>query len=543
MLGGGGIKVAAKRTAFGDVSNTFNGTRPSKDDSTIPTKPGPALAANRVQPIHEKRSAAFLRPAQRPLSVSSLKGLLSGVSGVAPSDSTTRQIGTEVGPVGQPANVRRVLTKRNTTTIFKDQSLGTVHEAVAVQPPNHMTLSSTAVLAQAVPKPVPSLKPLTKAVAISTDPVKEHRKPSCETVECEVGEANLDAGAISSATEGADALQSDGIYIDEKGVLRVYEEHIADIQEVDRPVAIKATNQIQPASAKLETHEMGAAKPAVPAHIQQPVVSQSSQPIPSEPEEYWDEDEDDNYDDDGYVTARSYRSKGDNTTGGATTVLFPHVNQKVKREIAAAKELVEATRTAEEIEDECYDTSMVAEYGDEIFDYMKHLEVCSLVPTPGFTLLTIVIGQDVAKCSLHGQPTRDPMVYACCADGLACSSPPPIQPPSRDTVPLRQLCRPLPLLQGCLARQTAACGRNGYLHRCQIRGNQLPLCTRDGVHGRRWLHRGRDPEGRTIHAHHAAIRAWLARPNEFPATYQQGRRLRSRNKNPCQIFPRSHDHG
>jgi hypothetical protein len=44
--------------------------------------------------------------------------------------------------------------------------------------------------------------------------------------------------------------------------------------------------------------------------------------------------------------------------------------------LAAAKEIVEATRTAEEIEDECYDTSMVAEYGDEIFDYMKQLEVC-----------------------------------------------------------------------------------------------------------------------------------------------------------------------
>ena len=80
------------------------------------------------------------------------------------------------------------------------------------------------------------------------------------------------------------------------------------------------------------------------------------------------------------MTARSYRSRGESTTGGATTVLFPHANQKVKKELAAAKEIVEATRTAEEIEDECYDTSMVAEYGDEIFDYMRQLEVCKPPP-------------------------------------------------------------------------------------------------------------------------------------------------------------------
>jgi hypothetical protein len=94
---------------------------------------------------------------------------------------------------------------------------------------------------------------------------------------------------------------------------------------------------------------------------------------PSEPEEYWDDDED--YEDDGYVTARSYRSRSENTTGGATTVLFPKYNQKARREIALAKQLVESSRTSEDIEDELWDTSMVAEYGDEIFQYMREMEV------------------------------------------------------------------------------------------------------------------------------------------------------------------------
>jgi hypothetical protein len=98
-------------------------------------------------------------------------------------------------------------------------------------------------------------------------------------------------------------------------------------------------------------------------------------PAPSEPEDYWEDEDEDNYGDDGYVTARSHRSRGDNTTGGATIVLFPKVTQKVKRELAIAKQFVEATRTVEDMEDESWDTSMVAEYGDEIFQYMREREV------------------------------------------------------------------------------------------------------------------------------------------------------------------------
>jgi hypothetical protein len=92
-------------------------------------------------------------------------------------------------------------------------------------------------------------------------------------------------------------------------------------------------------------------------------------------EEYWDEDEDEEYyDADGYTTARSLRSRGDNTTGGVTLVLAPRVTAKTQRELEAARIFVEANRSAEDIEDEQWDTSMVAEYGDEIFEYMHSLE-------------------------------------------------------------------------------------------------------------------------------------------------------------------------
>jgi hypothetical protein len=98
-------------------------------------------------------------------------------------------------------------------------------------------------------------------------------------------------------------------------------------------------------------------------------------PLASEPEEYWPEDEEEVYDEQGYTTAHSFRSRGDNTTGGATTVIIPKVTNKVRRELEDAKQLVVSVRTQEDIEDEMWDTSMVAEYGEEIFSYMRELEV------------------------------------------------------------------------------------------------------------------------------------------------------------------------
>ena len=96
--------------------------------------------------------------------------------------------------------------------------------------------------------------------------------------------------------------------------------------------------------------------------------------LPETQEYYLDEEDEDLYYEEGYTTGRSLKMRGD-TTGGATIVLQPRYTAKVQAEIAAAKELVEASRTEEDIEDEQWDTSMVAEYGDEIFEYMRTLEV------------------------------------------------------------------------------------------------------------------------------------------------------------------------
>ncbi len=97
----------------------------------------------------------------------------------------------------------------------------------------------------------------------------------------------------------------------------------------------------------------------------------------SEPEEYWEEEGYDEEYEEGYTTGRSLKSRGDYTTGPTTVLLAPKMTVRVEKELAAAKQIVQESRATDDIEeDESWDTSMVAEYGEEIFEYMRVLEVC-----------------------------------------------------------------------------------------------------------------------------------------------------------------------
>ncbi|OAA64645.1 g2 mitotic-specific cyclin [Niveomyces insectorum RCEF 264] len=99
-------------------------------------------------------------------------------------------------------------------------------------------------------------------------------------------------------------------------------------------------------------------------------------------EEPWDEDAD-FYDDPGYTTAHSFRSLGDNTTGGLTAIVMPKMTAKVQNELDIARAIVESTIKPEDIEDEAWDISMVAEYGEEIYSYMRDLEA-KMLPNPHY---------------------------------------------------------------------------------------------------------------------------------------------------------------
>lgn len=216
----------------------------------------------------------------------------------------------------------------------------------------------------------------------------------------------------------------------------------------------------------------------------------------SEPEEIWDEEEDEDYDDQdqAYMTAHSFRSR-DFTTGGATTVLAPRLTARVQRELEAARIEVEQTRAAEDFEEEAWDVSMVAEYGDEIFDYLRELEVCALlyhasverISSAFLTCAFRIIDKDASKSSLHGDANGDSMVYAICAHGLARPSSQPLWPAPGDTLPDCQLHRSILIIQGHFGYKAAAGRRHSSAGGVQVRGDQLPFHGRDCVHGGQWL--------------------------------------------------------
>lgn len=117
--------------------------------------------------------------------------------------------------------------------------------------------------------------------------------------------------------------------------------------------------------------------------IQQPIAHSYAQALPQQtvqqyqapgPASYPTPNEDDDYyyDD---TTARSF--------GATTIVLAPRYTAANCQEIALAKEFVELTRPADDMEDEEWDISMVAEYSEEIFSYMRGLEA-KMSPNPHY---------------------------------------------------------------------------------------------------------------------------------------------------------------
>lgn len=97
--------------------------------------------------------------------------------------------------------------------------------------------------------------------------------------------------------------------------------------------------------------------------------------------EYYDEEEQYYYED-GVTTHRSFGLHGE-STGGLTIVLAPGFSDRDLVEIANAKAYVDTIRTPEDREDEEWDISMVSEYSEDIFLYMKDLET-RMAPNPRY---------------------------------------------------------------------------------------------------------------------------------------------------------------
>lgn len=376
----GGLKAAAKRTAFGDVSNTLNISRPSKDDSAIGGKVGYQLTEKPNESQLEKKTTSLLRPAQRPLSVSGLKSLLNNVTSSnnqPPIKQPLADIQESVQPKGQIANLRKAFTKRN-TSVFKDSSQIQSEQQVSdVSKP-----STTAVAVDLSNHTLEHPPEATNHNEQKGPQFKVRRAKSNYFEESGLRKETIEVSNLPDSSEEAPALRSDGVYIDNNGEIQIYQYPVESDPEQDQaPVIVHEDGPVLLAEIKTEVG-VAILDKGLQEQLEAPrpeLLEQSKITALSEPEEYWDEEEEyENYDEDGYVTARSYKSRGENTTSGATTILFPKMNQKVRRELAAAKDLMEGAKITEDLDDESWDTTMVAEYGDEIFEYMKELEVSRL---------------------------------------------------------------------------------------------------------------------------------------------------------------------
>lgn len=347
MFQNGVARNVPRRAAFGDVSNTANLVQGSRDDASLAGKKQLKVSEKPSAVVLEKKPAALSQPAQRPMSVTGLKGLLNNVSSTKPLEPSTKQLGVPQ----QIANTRKPLNKRG--TVFKDpsESLAEKKELASKE-----TKSET-----------------NEAKHAPTAPSQ------LNTREEEVAPKEISEEQLSDQLDPSIALSD----------LPEEEDDVSKVNDDDCKIqGVRQTSKPEESQGAV----------AIFDRVAKPRDSVDHAPVQSEPEEYWDEEDDENEEDDGYFTARSYRSRGDNTTGATTAMLFPRFTQKVRRELARAKQIVEESRTQEDIEEELWDTSMVADYNEDIFDYMKEQEVGALKMCALSHALANVCGITRSKC-------------------------------------------------------------------------------------------------------------------------------------------------
>lgn len=349
MAGNSALNAPPKRTAFGDVSNTARvrasdiaGKLVNKDGVKAFAKPATASVNTRDVRIEDKenRKANTKENRNKPAAAVSKRSNNS----VQPAQPTSR-VGLSNKQNGGVALAQPPLrngVSKKITAIYQDRQ----EQEVSI----HSDVTS----------------PADDLAILVTKPGKYPRHSKSQPA--------LRAESHNLRLQPALPVQSDNLTetededdIDDNVTEAAYEDAVEDLLRDDEGAIREALVELQRASSKT-TH-----RNEYDASVQPKNVPEL--PATAELEEYWDEEEEQElYDEQGYTTAHSYRSHGDNTTSGPTTLLAPAVTASVEDELDLARDYVAAHQTEDEIEEEAWDVSMVAEYGDEIFTYMRDLE-------------------------------------------------------------------------------------------------------------------------------------------------------------------------
>jgi G2/mitotic-specific cyclin 3/4 len=373
-----------RRAAFADISNTRNPT--VKDDGTSKAKnialelkhfgptqndsaPAKPLQTVDVNPLQPKN---LMRPLQRPQNAGIHKALPAApVTSKPQPNGLSATTFSDISSLVDYAPIRKTIIKRH-TTIFRETSVGSTAApsveapvSVASEPFPSNTFTSLPEISQA--SSVAVVEPI-QAIPVVEDvkePVSSIVKPSLNSIapsNLTLPSSNPIQAPIS--TEVAPIIVAD-TSVPEISAAREYLGYVND-----EPQALEPELYLPALETQLPLLETTLLDEKV---IQPQVITDL--------EEYWEEEiEEEFFDAEGCVTARSLRSMGgENTTSGMSTVIMPRVTSRVERELLAAKQWVEETGFAEITDDEAWDTTMVTEYGDEIFIYMRELEVCPMI--------------------------------------------------------------------------------------------------------------------------------------------------------------------
>ncbi|KAF5025889.1 hypothetical protein F66182_2008 [Fusarium sp. NRRL 66182] len=341
-----GLRGPAKRAAFGDMTNVSKQTGHARDQGkSIKVHPSNGVAVGPLgAPVNKENVVyskdAFSRPAQRPSTLAPTRPALENKTFDA--NKKTARNGSQ-----------DTFVRKDTHIVTKAPALST-QNVPASQPRHH---KSQPQLKQHQQQQQPASLRRTQSKQLE----KIVPKPDAAEIK------NYATNAAALALQEADYPYDHAAYLDSMYL------------PIETGVGLDASLKEEYSDAHTKLPEISEEQPVIPVSYEEGHI-----PAMSEPEECWEEEEDEDFDDQdqAYTTAHSFRSR-DLTAGGATTIVPPRVTARVQRELEDAREEVERTRTHDEVEEELWDVSMVAEYGDEIFEYMRELEI-RMLPNPHY---------------------------------------------------------------------------------------------------------------------------------------------------------------
>ncbi|KAH7318679.1 cyclin-like protein [Stachybotrys elegans] len=331
-----GFRGPAKRSAFGDVTNLSKNIGIARDDGKIVKVQAVMPTTAEIRPYGSKDSSApardaFARPAQRVPALAN-----------KPKSTIEPYMGDEIKKPVRNAIIDPINAAQEAEIVSK-------HKA----PSRHQGVLETAPLQPRHHKSQPHLKAQQPSLRKTQSRYMENFSVARDRVE------------IPAATDNASIINTHSY--EQFANSAAYVEPACPVPVSDSRAELNQEVEIAQLPQKLTTVSEEVALPAT--------EKDATGHAMSEPEEYWEEEEEDYDDQDqAYTTAHSFRSR-DLTTGGATTLLAPRVTARVQRELEEARLVVEKSITPEELDDEAWDVSMVAEYGEEIFEYMRELEI------------------------------------------------------------------------------------------------------------------------------------------------------------------------